>query len=181
MTASIFRLSGIVIVCGFIIFTAGCAGSIQSAKQAVDTDVEALDPFSYGDEFAIERNTVIPKDFRNNMLDQRLQGMDTDTDTPSRTERTGDTIPLSDDISEDTGYIYRVQIGIFEDRPSAQKIKEYAEKRIDLTVDVTYDEPFYRVRVGKFETEPEARNCVAFLKGKGFSDSRWIITMTNGH
>jgi cell division protein FtsN len=180
MTAFIFRLTGIVMLCGLFILSAGCGGAIQSATPPGGAEVEIIDPFNYGDEFASARDEVIPEDFTNDMLEMRQQEMEIEAETRVMSQRSGDTSIPQEETVDEAEYCYRVQIGIFPDRAQAQKTQEYAKKRVDMDVVVTYDDPFYRVRVGEFETEEEANDCVTLLKGKGFPDSRRIKTKLNG-
>ena len=74
---------------------------------------------------------------------------------------------------------YRVQIGIFDIRADTDILAESARSKTDYPVYVEYITPFYRVRVGDFVRKSDAEECVAFLKQKGFSDSRYVYTNIN--
>ena len=74
---------------------------------------------------------------------------------------------------------YRVQIGAFEDKDRADKMKTSALSKIDLPVYVEYLTPFFRVRVGDFTEKSEAEECVKFLKEMGFKEALWVYTNIN--
>ena len=76
-------------------------------------------------------------------------------------------------------YGYRVQIGIFDNQESAERLRRSARSKADLNVYVEFDTPFYRVRVGDFTTKADAEKYVKILKDKGFQESLWVIKKIN--
>ncbi|MBT4484438.1 MAG: SPOR domain-containing protein [Candidatus Latescibacteria bacterium] len=170
----------IIISFPFFSFT-GCS----SGRHAVDrTEMEVsdfIDPFKYGDEFTPQKNS------RNKASEiQSNERVETDNITDNlqnngmNNNSTRRSAPgTRDEEISSSIYRYRVQLGIFENQASAEKLARSARSKVDLKVGIDYDTPFYRVRVGDFTTKAEAEIYVKILKDKGFKESRWIITKNN--
>jgi len=70
------------------------------------------------------------------------------------------------------GVRYGVQVGAFQERENAGRLKLSLETRYRPVIIVPYDSPrglFYRVRVGSLSTESEARSLADRLAAKGFT------------
>jgi cell division protein FtsN len=68
-----------------------------------------------------------------------------------------------------------VQIGIFEERKSADKCREEALSKVSLNVYIEFEAPFYRVRVGDFKDKKEAEKYVKVMQENGFKGAFWVI------
>ena len=168
-----------IVMCLTVTVLMGCSsGGLKSFNQGGTGDVEYIDPFDYGDEFT-------QPDFGRKTISESHQNesgmIDKDSETIKNTgnledfERQNDSEKLSEEFSSNN-YGYSVQIGLFEDQESAEKLAAYARLRVNFEVYVEFDTPFYRVRVGDLKTKADAEKHVKILENKGFKDSRWVIT-----
>ena len=78
------------------------------------------------------------------------------------------------------GFIYTVQIGLYQDKRSARDLEALARQRSESDVYIVFEEPFFRVRVGAYTSQREAERAVDKLMGMGFRDARWIRVKANG-
>jgi cell division septation protein DedD len=166
----------------------GCgAGSVSAPPQPVIVTGE-IDPFEYGDEFAfrpkgIARNDsveITPAEPAVPARDVRKTAVPVSPDekpsavTPGAPGQTGgESAPAAGQR------VYRVQIGIFEERQSAERRAEEARLKVDQKVYVEFEPPFYRVRVGDFITRKEAEEYVRILQDYGFRGSFWVMKNIN--
>lgn len=173
-----YNFIGVCIICALLMNT-GCGISGVAIPNRQST-VEDIDPFEYGDEFAGKaagtdatkgsvdakgNNAVVPVP-----ADTRKQ-----TTEISRTEeKTPVNKPISSELSTNS-FEYHVQIGIFEDRKSADKCREEALSKVNMNVYIEFEAPFYRVRVGDFKTRKEAENNVKVMQDFGFKGAFWVI------
>ena len=174
----------IYIISIFVLTLSGCSiGIMESREQKLNELVNSIDPFDFGDEFI--ENTTKGKDSNTAegilIKDNSGSGIHTDTNSSGHENeqklRDNTTIPYTDITVNRFGY--RVQIGAFEYKENADRMKEFARLKIDLPVYVVYIAPFYRVRIGDFTDKSEAEKCVKFLKDNSFSDARWVHTQIN--
>lgn len=171
-----------IIMCLSVIALTGCSISGLKAVDRKETGIkEDINPFDFGDEF-------VRSEFGRKATSESPYSGSTETDNDSETLHKIDLLKKTDrQISSGKQreelsfniYGYRVQIGIFENKESAEKRREYARSKVDMEVYVEFEAPFYRVRVGDFKTRNDAEKYVKILKNYGFTDSRCVFSKIN--
>ena len=176
------KVSSIIMIFTGVITVAGCGvGGLETGDRLKKNIGEDIDPFSYGDEFALENfNKQTPYNYKQREHSGLEQGINTGNtvDALDNEGRQIDSKILSEEfLSGDFGY--RIQIGNFEDKAKADKMADYARLKVDLNVYVVFEVPFYRVRLGDFKLRTETEKYVKILKDIGFKESLWIRTKVN--
>jgi len=161
----------------------GCGAGGVSRSESGHAAV-GVDPFAYGDEFALQSAAM-----------KRAPASKTETGvvpvgrievseslSASAATAAGDSagFPASGETkAPSSGTVYRVQIGIYEERKSADQRAEEARAKVELPVYVEFEPPFYRVRVGDFKTREETEQQVKALQNLGFRGSFWVMKNLN--
>lgn len=169
----------VLLFCG-LVFLAGCS-SRRAATAPGNRDAGGINPFEYGDEFAVRT----PGGAVHRVPEQiSVPGKESPADVKnpvassaaiSAVKAESDSTGASAEAGAHTGdNVYRVQIGIYEEQNSAEKRAEEARSRVSMDVYVEFEPPFYRVRVGDFKTREEAENYVKILQDFGFRSSFWV-------
>ncbi|MHB9030710.1 MAG: SPOR domain-containing protein [Candidatus Latescibacterota bacterium] len=166
----------------------GCgAGGVSTPRRPVAT-VEEIDPFEYGDEFAfrlkgIRRDASLDKPSGGSSAlvpeNSRAAAPDSTEEIPSPEAAGAPESAGGKSSPSPETRVYRVQIGIFEERQSAERRAEEARSQVDQKVYVEFEPPFYRVRVGEFKTRKEAEEYVKILQDYGFRGSFWVMKNIN--
>jgi hypothetical protein len=167
-----------------VVALSGCgAGGI--AKSGKIHAVEGLDPFAYGDEFALRPSGTAGKPAQSLAPGAEKSAPEAGRKAVNRAaplEAKSDTaaVPASAEVkSQPSGTVYRAQIGIYEERKSAEKRAGEARSKVSETVYIEFEPPFYRVRVGDFKTREEAEKYVKTLQDYGFRGSFWVMKNLN--
>jgi cell division protein FtsN len=71
-------------------------------------------------------------------------------------------------------YGYRVQIGAFGDKSSADKLRERAANELGVPVYVVLEEPFWCVRVGDFKAIEDAEAAKRTARTKGYGEAHVV-------
>ncbi len=158
----------------------GCGAGAVS-KQAADHDAKGLDPFAYGDEFALRPAASAVKPVAAAKAEPVKKAAAEERKTVSGTVAAvppADSAVVSAPVAAKApsgGKVYRVQIGIFEERKSADQRAGDARAKVTDPVYVEFEPPFYRVRVGDYITREEAEQQVKVLQNLGFRGSFWVV------
>ncbi len=144
------------------------------------SSAEDIDPFEYGDEFVGKASGT---DDMKGSIEAKGTGSSVSVGTGNKKQiteisRTEEKTPVINPTSTErstNSFEYRVQIGIFEDRRSADKCREEALSKVNMNVYIEFEAPFYRVRVGDFKTRKEAENNVKVMQDYGFKGAFWVI------
>lgn len=164
-----FDFFAFLVLFAVIMGVCGCSAGRIPVPEPPRTAWEEIDPFEFGDEFSFPPHAV-----RRPVPDGGgdAESLPETVQVPaSRAETTGSVVsPKRSD-----GVIYRVQIGIFEDRDSAEKCAGDARAGVSEKVYIEFEAPFFRVRVGDFVTRREAEAYVKILQDSGFHGSFWIM------
>lgn len=158
----------------------GCgAGGVSKADHG--QAVKGVDPFAYGDEFALHtvftgnRDRAAKTEPVKAVAPAARKEAAATATMPSATVDSS-AVPASPETkSPPNGTVYRVQIGIYEERKSAEQRAGEARSKVSLPVYVEFEPPFYRVRVGDFKTREEAEQQVKVLQNEGFRGSFWVM------
>ncbi len=153
----------------------GCGMAAKNAAEAPPrAPGEDLDPFAYSDEFSVNETSRYSPETRN-----------TEPASPSETTQIRPSVPIAgesgqsvipaDPATPPPGTVYRVQIGIDEDKEKMEALAERAENRLDYPVYLIYEAPFYRVQVGDFRNADEANRQVRLLKEKGYKNALRVM------
>ncbi|MFA6471933.1 MAG: SPOR domain-containing protein [Candidatus Latescibacterota bacterium] len=140
--------------------------------------IEDFNPFEYGDEF--ERKTTgaeIKSPVENEHKQVIVSSAPDEKKNIDDSSKTEEKPVINSTTSEITtnSFEYRVQIGIFEERKSADKCREEALSKVSLNVYIEFEAPFYRVRVGDFKDKKEAEKYVKVMQENGFKGAFWVI------
>lgn len=168
----------------FVLILTGCGiGIMESRGYKTDESISNIDPFDFGDEFLPQTIKNKDSDTGENASDKHIPYSQINTDNISTNNKndfqSGESSITIYPDSTVSRFGYRVQIGAFEDKNSADKLAESALLKTDLPIYVEYRTPFYRVRVGDFTEKSEAEECVKLLKEKGFNEALWVYTNIN--
>jgi cell division septation protein DedD len=172
-----YNFIGVFIICALILNTGcGMSGVALPNRQSAAEDI---DPFEYGDEFAgkaaIKDSTRGSVEAKSKTVAVPLkQEKKIQTTDVSRTEEKTP-VNTASSAQSTNSFEYRVQIGIFEDRKSADKCREEALSKVAMNVYIEFEAPFYRVRVGDFKTRKEAEMNVKVMQDYGFKGAFWVI------
>lgn len=166
----------VLLFCG-IIGISGCgAGGVS--RTDVDHPAEEVDPFAYGDEFALQSaSTMKATPAAKTEPEKQVTPAGREVNTVTAPV-VGDAIAVPAPVETKApanGTVYRVQIGIYEERKSADQRAIEARAKVTATVYVEFEPPFYRVRVGDFKTREEAEQQAKVLQSEGFRGSFWVM------
>jgi cell division septation protein DedD len=166
----------------------GCGAGSVSAPEHPVTAIKDIDPFEYGDEFAFRPKGIPPDASPENKPVESVSTAPAgekikpsvsaeEKPSPPAAGKPENAVKETPPVSGRT--VYRVQIGIFEERQSAERRAEEARLKVDREVYVEFEPPFYRVRVGDFTTRKEAEEFVKILQDYGFRGSFWVMKNIN--
>jgi hypothetical protein len=158
--------------------TMGCGihGTSLPNRQNI---IEDIDPFEYGDEF--EGKTSDSEGLKSSVSNKAESiAFSGETEEKKNTVTNVNTDKESlfiSSISDTTTnrFEYRVQIGIFEDRKSADKCREEALSKGVTNVYIEFEAPFYRVRAGGFKERKDVEKYVRVMQDYGFKGAFWVI------
>lgn len=168
------RLTIIVLMLHSIVIGCGGGGKLQR-RPGEELRGGKIDPFQYGDEFAVNDKIASRADTMSVSLPSSMP----ETSSPASSEAA--TSPVRQprrqfDASAEPVYGYRVQIGIDQDKSKMENLAEKARSATELNIYLEFEAPFYRVRVGDFKTRQEAEKYVRTMKNNGFSDALWVMS-----
>jgi len=168
-----------VILCVSLVMLIGCGFVGKNASQQPQVSPgEDIDPFDYGDEFTGYRSagrTTLQSPRTGGVQEEQKPSSMPDTGTSETSNGRAEPGTQVESLTSEV-YGYRIQIGIDESKDDMEELAEYARSRIDLSVYLEFEAPFYRVRVGDFKIRAEAEKYVKILKNKGFKDSLWVFS-----
>lgn len=171
-----FDFPAVLLFSAIFLGVAGCgAGNVQVMERP-RVAIEEIDPFAYGDEFA----------YRAGNVPAAVQGSESPGSKVTEGERETKIAPAAPDTVKTESVpagsgsavdrmVYRIQVGIYEERGSADRRADEVRAKLDHPVYVEFEPPFYRVRVGDFTTRKEAEEYVKILQNFGFRGSFWVM------
>ncbi|MBN1290209.1 MAG: SPOR domain-containing protein [Candidatus Latescibacteria bacterium] len=166
------------LIASIIFFAYGCGAGVKSSDSKTSSYgmIEDIDPFSFGDEYAINLSSADKSGSQKPVVPQNVTNLQFQSNAKN-TDKNAQNTELPASSQEIPGY--RVQIGMFNDETEAYSYAERARLKVEIKVYVIYEAPFFRVRVGDFRTQKDAENYVKILKENGFRNSWWIRTKVN--
>ncbi len=175
-----FDFKTVLLFSAVIMGTVGCGAHKAAVPERPPDAVEEIDPFAFGDEFAFRTKGIKTTESVNSggvttpARERNPVSVPTPNQRGSADSDSGVPSAVGTPQPQD-GVVYRVQVGIFEERPSAMRRVEEARAKTDQPVYLEFESPFYRVRVGNFLTKKEAEEYVKILRDEGFHGSFWVM------
>ena len=171
----------LILCCFYIVSSGGCGRDVVRTREQ-GPNINELDPFDFGDEFAssaVEREESVVNDNSSDeiIVDTGNNESNVLLDHSKEFQTNGDSTVIEQSYENIMGY--RVQLGAFEKKENAEKLKNRASSKLDLPIYIEYQAPFFRVRLGNFIEKSDAERYVRLLKDEGFSDARWVSSYIN--
>ncbi len=157
------------------LFFTGCGAGLSTVKDDTPELHTTIDPFDFSDEFV---SASLEKEI-SKMPTERSYNADSlnvKSDSPSnemilqKKETTGEVQSMSAEVMRG----YRIQVGAYEEKENAERMRDYVQKKMNLPVYLEYQPPFFRVRAGNFKDIHEAEKYVEIFRKNGFNDARWV-------
>ena len=136
-------------------FFAGCGVMMPQTDSVQEEEIPYLDPFSFGDEFS--KTGASPADNQDSGIQENAEIAGTGPDAGVRSS-------IQSNQQSQALYVFRIHLGVFNTREDADRMAEYARSRLDVSVYMVYEPPFYRVRAGDFRTREDATDYVNYMK-----------------
>lgn len=86
---------------------------------------------------------------------------------------------VSSQADSSGGQVYRVQLLTADNYSDARRALAVAEEIFDLSISLTYDQPYYKLRVGEFATKSDADAYLLKAKAAGYANG-WVLLANVG-
>lgn len=168
----------ICLMCLAVSVIMGCGAGLSNVEETKPELHTTIDPFDFSDEFVAVQSDKGPARIpvsrvaepdTARVVQEAVKNPIEETDFSEQNE-TGEVQP----VTTETARGYRIQVGAYEDKENAERMRDYVEIKLNLPVYLEYQPPFYRVRVGDFQDIREAEQYVEIIRNNGFKDARWV-------